>query len=202
MTNKIIAMTIIGAVLVLTIISPNMVFATSNTAHGPQTITQTFFVSAQSATLPSFGGSGLVNTGINLVPTGSYTVTVTGDAIWATGDGAGGCSAASDASGSGAGIGAPDNSCGYVGPSTAGSDSLAPGLTAFSLVGQAGSGTFFQLGTSSTITGQSGPLTLGFNDNFYGDNTKGFSVTVSYTCYPGNGFGDTNHIHCGPPGQN
>lgn len=202
MTNKIIAMTIIGIVLVLTVVSPNMVFATSGAAHGPHAVTQTFFVSAQSATLPSFGGSGLVNTGINLVPTGSYTVTVTGDGVWATGDGGGGCSAAADASGSGAGISAPDNSCGYVGSGTAASDFLAPGLTAFSLIGQAGSGSFFQLGTSSTITGQSGPLMLGYNDNFYGDNSKGFSVTVSYTCYPGNGFGDTNHIHCGPPGQN
>lgn len=202
MTNKIVAMTIIGTVLVLAIVSPNMVFAKSDETHGPQTVTQTFFVSASSATLPSFGGSGLVNTGINLVPTGSYTVITTGDAIWATGDGAGGCSAASDANGIGTGIGAPDNSCGYTGPGIAGSGKLAPSLTAFSLIGQAGSGSFFQLGTSSTITGQSGPLMLGFNDDFYGDNTKGYSVTVSYTCYPGNGFGDTNHVHCGPPGQN
>ncbi|MDE1762887.1 MAG: hypothetical protein KGH88_01400 [Thaumarchaeota archaeon] len=57
-------------------------------------------------------------------------------------------------------------------------------------------------GTNSAITGQSGDLKLAHNDDVYEDNSQGFTVTVSYTCYLGNGFGDTNHIHCGPPGHN
>ncbi len=28
------------------------------------------------------------------------------------------------------------------------------------------------------------------------------AVTHSYACKPGHGFGDTNHCHSGPPGQN
>ena len=46
------------------------------------------------------------------------------------------------------------------------------------------------------------------NDDLFGDNTgDGFMVTVSYkqsgvsrTCWPGWGWGDDNHVHCGPPG--
>ena len=44
------------------------------------------------------------------------------------------------------------------------------------------------------------------NDDAYGDNTGHFEVAVSYTasgvtvtrtCWPGWGYGDTNHEHCG-----
>ena len=27
------------------------------------------------------------------------------------------------------------------------------------------------------------------------------TVTTTETCFPGNGNGDQNHVHCGPPGQ-
>jgi len=192
MQRKIRTSILAAVVLALTIASPGMAFAKSN-GEGPQAVSQTFFVAASSATP--------LNTGISLVTGASVSITATGISVWATGDGAGGCSAGSDPNGVGPSS-TPDNSCGYVGPTTADGGFLAPGLTAFSLVGKADSGSFFQLGTGPTVvTGQSGTLSLAFNDNYYGDNSKGFTVTVTYTCYPGNGYGDTNHVHCGPPGQ-
>ena len=38
------------------------------------------------------------------------------------------------------------------------------------------------------------------NDDLLVDNAGSFTVTVSYSCWPGWGYGDVNHDHCGPPG--
>ena len=38
------------------------------------------------------------------------------------------------------------------------------------------------------------------NDDLLADNAGSFTVTVSYACWPGSGYGDKNHTHCGPPG--
>jgi hypothetical protein len=70
-----------------------------------------------------------------------------------------------------------------------------------SLIGQAGGGPF-AIGAGPTTIAGSGPLLLAQNDSIGNlNNTGSFTVTISYTCYPGNGNGDANHYHCGPPGQ-
>ena len=38
------------------------------------------------------------------------------------------------------------------------------------------------------------------NDDLFPDNRGTFSVSVSRSCWPGWGYGDKNHDHCGPPG--
>ena len=38
------------------------------------------------------------------------------------------------------------------------------------------------------------------NDDLLVDNSGSFTVTVSYSCWPGWGYGDENRTHCGPPG--
>ena len=49
---------------------------------------------------------------------------------------------------------------------------------------------------------------LAVNAIYFPDNSGFFLVSVSYkksgvsrTCWPGWGWGDDNHNHCGPPGQ-
>ncbi len=77
----------------------------------------------------------------------------------------------------------------------------APGLSAYSLVGRIGDGQPFLIGTGPvTVTG-AGELYLAFNDGNYTDNHGSFTATLAFACQPGNGFGDENHYHCGPPGQ-
>ncbi|MFA7062166.1 MAG: DUF6531 domain-containing protein, partial [Pedobacter sp.] len=57
---------------------------------------------------------------------------------------------------------------------------MAPGLIQVSLVGKIGDGTPFFVGTSSNFTTvQSGILYLGFNDNYFGDNSGFFSATIT-----------------------
>jgi hypothetical protein len=65
-----------------------------------------------------------------------------------------------------------------------------------------------QVGTGPTTLSGKGELVFAVNDDLFGDNSGGFLVTVSYkepgvtrTCWPGWGYGDDNHEHCGPPGQ-
>ena len=45
-----------------------------------------------------------------------------------------------------------------------------------------------------------GELVFAVNDDLLVDNSGSFTVTVSYSCWPGWGYGDENHTHCGPPG--
>jgi hypothetical protein len=70
-------------------------------------------------------------------------------------------------------------------------------------------GTFIQISADGTYTNTSesaGTLTLGFVDESYAwDNTGEFQIAITSTstvpCTPGKGNGDTNHLHCGAPGQ-
>jgi hypothetical protein len=86
---------------------------------------------------------------------------------------------------------------------TAGSTFLLPGVPSWGLVGRVGSGPWVQVGSGPTTLSGSGVLAFAMNDNYYLDNTGSFRVTVTVgnACYPGHGYGDTNHTHCGPPGQ-
>lgn len=76
-----------------------------------------------------------------------------------------------------------------------------PGLPVGSLIGRIGTGPVFLVGAGPTTVSGDGTLYLAFNDGWYQDNSGFFVATISYPCQPGNGFGDANHYHCGPPGQ-
>jgi hypothetical protein len=86
----------------------------------------------------------------------------------------------------------------------AGSGFLLSGVPSWGLVARVGSGPWVHVGSGPTKLSGSGVLVFAMNDNYYPDNTGTFMVTVtlSNACYPGHGYGDTNHQHCGPPGQN
>jgi hypothetical protein len=75
-----------------------------------------------------------------------------------------------------------------------------PGAPAWGLVGRVGSGPWVQVGTGPTSLSGTGELVFAVNDDLFVDNAGNFAVTVSYTCWPGWGYGDANHTHCGPPG--
>ncbi len=84
---------------------------------------------------------------------------------------------------------------------------VLPGAPAFGLVGRVGSGPWVQVGSGPTTLSGKGELVFAVNDDLFVDNTGGFMVTVTYkksgvsrTCWPGWGWGDDNHVHCGPPG--
>jgi hypothetical protein len=81
---------------------------------------------------------------------------------------------------------------------------LVEGGVPFGLYARVGSGSPVFIGAGPTTLTGSGELSFGYNDllGTFGDNSGGFSATVSYACKPGNGNGDRNHYHCGPPGQN
>ena len=73
--------------------------------------------------------------------------------------------------------------------------------------GRVGSGPWVEVGSGPTPLSGKGELVFAVNDDAYGDNEGYFEVAVSYTttavtrtCWPGWGYGDTNHEHCGPPG--
>ena len=87
---------------------------------------------------------------------------------------------------------------------------VLPGAPAWGLVGRVGDGPWVQVGSGPTTLSGSGVLVFAVNDDLFGDNTGSFTVTVSSTssrsstsdtCYPGYGYGDTNHDHSGPPGR-
>jgi hypothetical protein len=75
-----------------------------------------------------------------------------------------------------------------------------PGAPAWGLVGRVGSGAWVQVGQGPTALSGTGALVLAVNDDLVADNAGSFTVTVSYACWPGWGYGDKNHTHCGPPG--
>ena len=105
----------------------------------------------------------------------------------------------------------PDGKPGVDTSSMAFGGFLQPQAPAYGLVGRVGSGPWMQVGSGPTQLSGKGDLVFAFNDDLYPDNTGAFSVTVSYTrgsasqqssgCQPGNGTGDKNHVHDGPPGQ-
>jgi len=75
-----------------------------------------------------------------------------------------------------------------------------PGAPAWGLVGRVGGGPWVQLGSGPTNLSGPGILAFAVNDDLLSDNAGSFTVTVSYACWPGWGYGDRNHTHCGPPG--
>jgi hypothetical protein len=77
---------------------------------------------------------------------------------------------------------------------------VLPGAPAWGLVGRVGNGPWVQVGSGPTTLSGSGVLVFAVNDDLFFDNTGGFTATVSYACWPGWGYGDANHDHCGPPG--
>jgi heat shock protein HtpX len=59
---------------------------------------------------------------------------------------------------------------------------LVPGLTCWALVGQIGAGAAFEVGAGTSLTAAtSGPLVLGVNDNFFGDNSGSWTATIAVT---------------------
>jgi hypothetical protein len=77
---------------------------------------------------------------------------------------------------------------------------VLPGAPAWGLVGRVGGGPWVQVGTGPTTLSGTGQLVFAVNDDLLVDNAGSFTVTVSYACWPGWGYGDKNHTHCGPPG--
>jgi len=75
-----------------------------------------------------------------------------------------------------------------------------PGAPAWGLVGRVGGGQWVQIGSGPTMLSGTGALEFAVNDDLLSDNVGSFTVTVSYACWPGWGYGDRNHTHCGPPG--
>jgi hypothetical protein len=57
-----------------------------------------------------------------------------------------------------------------------------------------------QVGSGPTTLSGTGELVFAVNDDLFWDNAGSFTVTVSYECWPGWGYGDEKHTHCGPPG--
>jgi hypothetical protein len=88
---------------------------------------------------------------------------------------------------------------------------VLPGAPAYGLVARIGTGSWMQVGTGPVRIRGTGDLVFAFNDDWFPDNTGSFTVTVTYAhgaatqasepCTPGNGYGDSNHEHTGPPGQ-
>lgn len=88
---------------------------------------------------------------------------------------------------------------------------VLPGAPAWGLVGRVGTGPWQQVGTGPTTLSGRGDLVFAMNDELeaLGDNSGSFLVTVSTAghsngssaCFPGWGYGDTNHDHSGPPGS-
>jgi hypothetical protein len=77
---------------------------------------------------------------------------------------------------------------------------VAPGAPAWGLVARVGAGAWVQVGDGPTTLSGTGELVFAVNDDLFWDNAGSFTVTVVRQCWPGWGWGDTNHDHCGPPG--
>ena len=77
---------------------------------------------------------------------------------------------------------------------------VLPGAPAWGLVGRVGGGPWVQVGTGPTTLSGTGQLVFAVNDDLFWDNAGSFAVTVDRQCWPGWGWGDANHDHCGPPG--
>lgn len=83
----------------------------------------------------------------------------------------------------------------------AGSNFLVPGLPKMSLVAKIGDGEPVFVGSGPITLEGTGELYLGFNDDYCGDNSGGFTAKISYLTMPGNGYGDDQHQHSGPPAK-
>lgn len=138
--------------------------------------TQTVMVPATA--LPQTGG---VNAGFTLKAGLPITLTASGQSLYC----GGGCPADPN--------GQPLNQLVSTAP--------VPTAPIGTLLAKIGDGAWVAVGSGPvTLTG-SGTLFLAYNDTYGGDNSGTYTVTLTFACQPGNGFGDQNHYHCGPPGQ-
>lgn len=162
--------------LTLGVVALALFLAASAAAVGPVTVTDTYTVG--SATVPG------VNTGLVVEAGRPVTVTATGTVCFSFSSlcyGPNG-NPAQDTTVSGYG--------GFV----------SPGAPAWGLVGRVGAGPWVHVGSGPTTLAGTGVLVFAVNDDLFPDNRGTFSVSVSRSCWPGWGYGDKNHDHCGPPG--
>ena len=165
-----------------------LVFAAPGNAAGPGATTAVFTVG--SLTVPG------VNTGLVLKKGKPVTVTATGS--FCPGGGSSGLCFGPDGT-----MSADTKSSPYGG-------FPLPGAPAWGLIARVGSDPWVQVGAGPTTLSGVGALVFAVNDDWLPDNRGGFVVAVSSAtrhggsgrdCWPGWGHGDTNHEHCGPPGQ-
>lgn len=161
--------------LTLGVVGLALFLAASAAAVGPQTVSTTYTVPG--ATVPGLT-TGFVLTGE------SVTVTATG-AVCPFGNGY--CPG-------------PDGNAAWNTTTSAYGGFTLPGAPAWGLVARVGSGPWVHVGSGPTPVTGTGVLQLAVNDDLLVDNRGSFTVTVSYACWPGWGYGDENHVHCGPPG--
>jgi hypothetical protein len=160
-------------------------------------------VAATALCLPALGGAAAQNT-----PTGVYTVggrTVPGvdtGLVLTTG-----MSATVTATGAvcptgGGACPGPDGSAAVDTTRSSYGGFVLPGAPAWGLVGRVGNGPWVQVGSGPTALTGTGSLMFAVNDDLLRDNTGSFTVTVtvSFACFPGWGWGDAKHSHVGPPG--
>ena len=151
-------------------------------ADGPQSVSQSYVVN--STTVPG------VDTGFIVKPGVPVTVTATGE-VCAFGGVPGSCFDGTT----------PDGNSSWDTTQSGFGGFVLPGAPAWGLVGKVGDGPWVQVGSGPTTMSGSGDLVFAVNDDLFSDNTGSFTATVTFTCYSGNGYGDNNHYHCGPPGQ-
>ena len=168
--------------LTLSVIALALVLAASATAVGPVTITTTTY--AVSGTAVPGASTGLVLNGntVSLTATGAVCP------------------------GNGAVCPGPNGNSGYNTASSPYGGFPAPGAPAWGLVARVGSGAWTHVGGGPTTISGSGVLQFAVNDDYLGDNSGSFTVTVTAGpsgtgCTPGWGNGDKNHAHTGPPGK-
>lgn len=159
--------------LTLLVTASVLTLAAQGAASGSATISTVYTVAP--ASVPG------VNTGLVLKKGLSVTVTATGVVCWYPG-----------------GFCADPDGHAY---DTTNAGFLVSGAPLLQLVARVGNGPWVEVGSGPTKLSGKGVLVFAVNDNYYPDNTGSFQVTVSYACWPGHGYGDVNHVHCGPPGQ-
>jgi hypothetical protein len=155
------------------LVTATVLIAAQGAASGSATVSTVYTVGP--STVPG------VNTGLVLGKGQSVIVTATGMVCWYPG---GFCAD-------------PD---GHAYDTTSGGF-LVSGAPLLRLVARVGNGPWVEVGSGPTKLSGKGVLVFAVSDNHYPDNTGSFQVTVSSSCWPGHGYGDVNHVHCGPPGQ-
>lgn len=165
-----------GLATLVAIVALALMAATQAVAAGPTTVTNTYSVSGGS--VPGASTGLVLTSGMSVTVTAAGAVCPFGDSFCPGPNGY-----------------APWNTTtsGYGG-------FVLPGAPAWGLVGRVGSGPWVQVGTGPTTLSGTGELVFAVNDDLLVDNAGSFTVTVSYACWPGWGYGDKNHTHCGPPG--
>ena len=161
--------------LTLGVVALALFLAASATAVGPVTVSSTYTVPG--STVPGLT-TGLVLSGNSVTVTASGAVCPFGDSY---------CPG-------------PSGNAVWNTTTSAFGGFPAPGAPAWGLVARVGSGPWAHVGSGPTSVAGTGVLQFAVNDDLLVDNRGSFTVTVSYACWPGWGYGDENHDHCGPPG--